>query len=680
MAITQGPFPRVRLKFRAGIPGRDGETSPETLEARQFVAEKAIEVGENAQQVAEDRIVVEAAVVQTASDRNQTGLDRTATAADRVQTGIDRAMADAARDDAQLIAGVREFQDLAALLANTTLNYVSGAARVFAGDILRVRQEGFSYRVVASGSSDYDLATAGGVRLYLLSDSAGHYNFAGMNPAANGVTDDYPKLKRLLDRPQAGGTSWYRSILPIYLPMGRQYYMGSSIELKRSVHIYGDGSGMRTDAAPELIFPSNTIGITVNRYNTLDGGKEAVPTTGADASTLEGFNLRSTVGSDKTKHGLWLRARATIKRMRIQGFSGNGLNVVAAAGASDPAEEGNANNFFVEMVSLLANGGSGAYIRGADANSGTLIGIDASGNGRSGIEDRSFLGNTHIGHHVAGNGVATAGANTSSQSSFVTHSGNRYAAHWTATPAQLVETEPGTDTNVWVLYGAGGTHPTIPAWTSGSAEGTYFPAFGYWATNLNARNLFAGCYWESGSSGNVFLGPSEIIGGSIGWAMTGDWFRKSSLGLLTVNSVNFSGNGSAARFQAISDVIGAAFTFSHSNEPVSNYWALQYVSGNWLMRNTNSAARDAFGISSANTTQAFGRASAVPYTMYATALGIGGRLHRGSATIPASGEVARGEIIWNQSASAAGKAGWICTTGGTVGSTAVLKPFGSIDA
>lgn len=93
MAISQGPFPRVRLKFRAGIPGRDGETSPETLEARAFVAEKAIEVGEDAQQVAADRIVVEAAAIQTAGDRVQTGVDRAATVADR-------AAAEAARDNA----------------------------------------------------------------------------------------------------------------------------------------------------------------------------------------------------------------------------------------------------------------------------------------------------------------------------------------------------------------------------------------------------------------------------------------------------------------------------------------------------------------------------------------------------------------------------------------------------
>jgi hypothetical protein len=48
--------------------------------------------------------------------------------------------------------------------------------------------------------------------------------------------------------------------------------------------------------------------------------------------------------------------------------------------------------------------------------------------------------------------------------------------------------------------------------------------------------------------------------------------------------------------------------------------------------------------------------------------------------IPTTGEAARGDLIFNISASASGKVGWVCTTSGTNGSTSVWKAFGVIDA
>jgi formylmethanofuran dehydrogenase subunit D len=39
-----------------------------------------------------------------------------------------------------------------------------------------------------------------------------------------------------------------------------------------------------------------------------------------------------------------------------------------------------------------------------------------------------------------------------------------------------------------------------------------------------------------------------------------------------------------------------------------------------------------------------------------------------------------GDIVYNSSVAASGKIGWVCTTAGTVGSGAVFKPFGAVDA
>lgn len=48
-----------------------------------------------------------------------------------------------------------------------------------------------------------------------------------------------------------------------------------------------------------------------------------------------------------------------------------------------------------------------------------------------------------------------------------------------------------------------------------------------------------------------------------------------------------------------------------------------------------------------------------------------------AAAAPTTGAHARGEIVWNSTPSAAGKAGWVCVTAGTPGD---WKPFGVIDA
>ena len=61
---------------------------------------------------------------------------------------------------------VHEFKDVAALLADTGLVATTGS-------IVRTRSEGFAYSVAASGASDHDLVTAGGVKLYVLPDAKG---------------------------------------------------------------------------------------------------------------------------------------------------------------------------------------------------------------------------------------------------------------------------------------------------------------------------------------------------------------------------------------------------------------------------------------------------------------------------------------------------------------------------
>jgi hypothetical protein len=51
-----------------------------------------------------------------------------------------------------------------------------------------------------------------------------------------------------------------------------------------------------------------------------------------------------------------------------------------------------------------------------------------------------------------------------------------------------------------------------------------------------------------------------------------------------------------------------------------------------------------------------------------------------AAAAPTSGQWAVGEIVWNSAPSAGGTMGWVCTTAGSGGGTAVFKTFGTISA
>ncbi len=577
-----------------------------------------------------------------------------------------------------------QFKTIAAMKASGALSYIGGggAYEVADGDV--VMASGHRYEVKASGTAfggtaGYHIATADGVLLRLMKDPAGHYNF-GAIAHADGVTDDYPLLNALLNV-ESVGTGYYQSSPPIYLPNGN-YYMSQTVELKRSVRIFGNSGGLPFDSTARLIFPTDTMGIVVNRYNTLSGGVETTPTTAADGTVIEGIRLSSTCGSDKSKHGIWLRARAVIRNVTLVGFSGNGVNIVATAGTGNGTIQGNANNWFVETMRITGCGGHGFYVDGADVNAGMAMSLDCSGNGRCGVYDSSFLGNTYIGCHVAGNGLAGYGNNSTAQSSFVTYGGYRYAAHWLATEAELAATEPGTDETKWVLYGSGGTHPTIPLWVAGSAEGTYFPAFGYRADNANASNVFLGCYWESGASGNVFDGgPTQVLGGSIGWVMVGDYLRALSNGQTMLNSLSAQTGG-------VSATLGGAdfLSWSHASyTSASDFWALQDDgAGGFCLRSRNLATRTPFSVTGDGGTD-------LPWLFSLPQMYLGsgsakklfGRVTYstgGGVVLPTSGDYACGDIYLAPNPSAGGKIGWVCTTGGTAGSTAVFKPFGAIDS
>jgi hypothetical protein len=473
------------------------------------------------------------------------------------------------------------------------------------------------------------------------------------------------------------GTGFYIGGPRVICPPG-DFRFDEELQLKRTVILEGSGSGLAGGQPTRFIFPANSRGLIVHRYNTISEGIESTPTTAADGTIIQGINFVGS-GTDPTKDGIWLRARAIIRDCVVSGFGGHGIKIAAAAGGS-PDIEGNANNWRIDNVRCLINGEWGLFVDGPDVNAGTCIGLDVSSNGGGGIWDSSFLGNTYIGCHTATNGSQVSGKNTPrNRTSMVWFGGMRYYAAPGATEQQLIDTQPGTNAAVWAPDVANAAaSATHPAWVSGQTIGRYFVSDQYRTDNPNARNLFLGCYEESGYSRSTFTLPTMIIGGSMGGFIGGFGFLS-----------NLTGATSTVPFQLPQCVIGfgqpptsgTGLRFKDTEDFYS--WEFKKTAGRWGYQWANIGAIGFVNFYDRSATPANGYARDL--SAASGALGIGEHFAGSSSQMrwrglgtaaPTTGTWLRGDRVDNLNPSAGGYVGWVCTTGGTPGT---WKGFGAIE-
>lgn len=406
----------------------------------------------------------------------------------------------------------------------------------------------------------------------------------------------------------------------ILLPYGT-IHVNSTIELKRTVTIQGrSGGGMAGQTGTIVKFPADTMGFIVQRYNTTGSGVEVPATTGADDSVFRSFTLQGGGGTNASAHGIWLRARATIEDVIVTGFKGNGINIVATAGGGG-ALEGNANNWQVSRCSVISNGGHGLFTDGADCNAGAAVGVNASSNTGYGIYDSSFLGNSYVGCHSASN---VAGA--------------------------------------------------------------------YQTDNANAGNVLVGCYSESGQPASKLVHPTLILGGLHAAGFTTDStaaFLRSGQGISDVGLGTFNhgvgdsavdGSGNTVASQIGGEATnGTVLAMKHTTSgPLA--FRMRWHGGNlrWDYANLDSAVTHQ--ITGIDTTLKFGRSVIQPgmLNLVGPFVGFGdnARQQTTGTAAPTTGEHGRGDVVWNISAAAGGKVGWVCTAAGTPGT---WKAFGVID-
>ena len=482
----------------------------------------------------------------------------------------------------------------------------------------------------------------------------------------------------------------YEGTREILFP-GHQYFFSDTLQLKRALRLRGMGCGAPGGISTMLRFAADKAGIVVNRYNTLGDAEASPTTTGGDGSIIEGFYLFGGGGAPNLlKSGVRMRARATVRDCLIGNFAGAGVCISAdtSVAASDPYH-GNANNWRIDMVRCQVNKYGGVYVSGGDANAGVAILVDASQNGRFGIRDSAFLGNTWVGCHADGNGLHNiAGV---AETSIVSHGGIRYYLA-NGQDANGATTTPGTDPTVWVSMGAGGVHANVPAW---SALLSYVSGGAYLHTGAANVSPFTGCYCEGGQAPPQMLGAAIVTGGFMGNGLaTGAPHLTGSTGNGLQSQRPFTqrhtfADASTATHALGGDMSGTALDLLTWNSSVATPSNPAAKGRFYQDKTTGDLIWDAYAVlnpvrfTGFSTARTYGGRSQAEsryiFEVRNIALGVdnNARVMTMGSAAPTTGFHGLGEIVWNDGTlTAIATVGhWRCTVAGTPGTWVAVGPL-----
>jgi hypothetical protein len=201
----------------------------------------------------------------------------------------------------------------------------------------------------------------------------------------------------------------------------------------------------------------------------------------------------------------------------------------------------------------------------------------------------------------------------------------------------------------------------------------------YKADDANARNIFVGCYSESGQPPASIAIPSMIVGGlhAAGYGATDSAIDSDFIGLYS-------------NFQFRTGVMGIGFGQPNTSGVGLSYkdtggtfgWTFEKVVGRWGYKWANLGTPTFLIWYDRTATPANGYARDL--SAENGALGVAEHYFGGSTQMkyrglgsaaPVSGTYLQGDIIWNSAPTAGGFVGFVCTAGGTPGT---WKTFGAI--
>jgi hypothetical protein len=482
---------------------------------------------------------------------------------------------------------------------------------------------------------------------------SGRFNAAWFG-LSSALSDNAPALNAAIKASLVGSEPYYFSNPSVYIPFSQDPYLFlSTIELTNLVIIYGDGTGAGFSRAPILSWPiAGQTGFHIVPFNAGHTGS---------GSMISGLHLQGTNGTPDVYGGHGIHAQGLIRIRDFQIFNFQGAQVSIQADTA--SNTGNANGWEINN-GILGGGDYGMYLAGGDVNAGTARMVGVEGCRKWGIYENSFLGNTYVACNIASAG----------SQSIVTFGGNSY---YCLSDSLGGSTTPGTDATVWKLMANG----AYPAWVSG---GTYNQGGAYWSANPSSRNVFLGCYSESGQPPSLINATSLVLGGlhaagfrdssstpqlqAINSALTSSKFVTGTLSFgdthLDSSQGLTSGDG---QFFNDTQLNGYWWTFSKQVGSWGYQWAglgtphyLLFMDrsatpANGYKRNISSA----FNPNGSNGTLALDGHYAGSKTE---------NFWRGFASaIPNSGSWFAGDELKDTTPTSGGSIGWVCTTNGTQG-------------
>ncbi len=403
----------------------------------------------------------------------------------------------------------------------------------------------------------------------------------------------------------------------LWFPGGGLYNCSQTLHIKRQVNLVGTAAGMAGTEDTTLQFPAGVAGMIVHRSDTDSASPDPRFANGwGDGSIVSGLRLQGSGGA--LAHGIHLRARAVLERVKATGFSGNGCHIVADVSVPiDNPSYGNANNFRILGCSFQENEGHGLYVQGGDANAGYVEASNASGNGGAGFYDSSFLGNAYIGCHTASNaGHSYKSDNSNARNVFIGCYTEGGQTSLLLSPAMVI----------------GGLIGDIDPESTGSVIGS--------------------------RAGGATLLPSVGIGTDTGPYVSVGGNDSINQALQIKNGLNEDVDVHRLKYDAAGDL----------------YWDVDNFGAARIFSISGSDTTIGSGGGRPNPVPyAF-----APERLIIGGRGSNGRLVTTATSSPTTGEWARGDRIYHADPSPGGIEGWVCTTGGTAGVNAVFKAFGSI--
>jgi hypothetical protein len=487
---------------------------------------------------------------------------------------------------------------------------------------------------------------------------------------------------------------------------GAQYCFSDKVVFNRAMEWVPSTSGQSGGEGTFLRWTAGIGGIVINRGGSTYAGEVSASTGGAGSKIGPGFTFQGP-GGNSTGVLLTDLLYSAIRIKDVCDVSGNvfrnwrGAGVCASAstsaGAGDPFF-GNINGAIIHNNFAQSCKSGGIYVSGGDGNVLQVTSNRVDLCGRYGVFASPFLSTWLANNQVAHCGYPSASGVT--EYSMVHNAGRRYQARFNATLAQLQGTTPGTNELIWMDIGAsGGASPDVPQWTAllNYVPGGVFGGTGAFCTGINN-------YFETGGQVPDMPGVLEVGG-----------FFASGSGPTPQLFADTSGIGSNKPLYQAKNYIDASFVKARLGGPHSaNFfdllgWNSSSATGGFdsgrfyglvIHKATNDLLFATSGdspyvetgtptpvrLATATTSRSYGgltgaeAAGTLEVQQLAVGIGDNARLITSAAAAPTSGNVGRGQIILNNTPSAAGKAGWIVTTAGVAGSTAVIKPFAAIDA